>query len=145
MKKINLALILLIAFTACKKNNETPIEEDKKLADDIEIKILGFKDSPTSQQGSLEYNFLGYGYDVTDEFDDEQSVRAEVVNTLKFAQLNKNGFSRSTSTSRSWNQYCEDHTATLLAKLSNKFKETQGLKLFKNTIIKSFPNSIRSL
>lgn len=131
-------------LVSCKKNQVQPTEEEK-FSQDIPIVITGsFNGTDPGLQGNLTYNFLGYGYDITDKYNDAHSVRAEIVDIPLFASGSNNRINLSRSTQGYWENFSGENATDLLGQLSNRFEETSGLNTFKGTIINSFndPNTL---
>lgn len=139
MKKISLALTLLVAFASCKKKTDESAILEVKLSADIELVVKGATQETTSiYPPSGTYNFLGFGYDVTDKFDDEASIRAVVVDIPRYASNNHVDLMRGTE--GSWRTIQAENAIDLSEKFSNSYGETKGLKVFGNTLDKSFPS-----
>lgn len=142
MKKILLSLALVATLVSCKKNqDENPFPEEKLSADiDLEIKGATQEVKPLYPSSNV-YNFLGYGYDVTDQFVNEASVRASVLNVAAYASTGTNKINIPRSTETSWKNVIGKDAANLSERLSNMFEATTGFKVFGNTIQNAFPTS----
>ncbi|KQB99086.1 MAC/perforin domain-containing protein [Pedobacter sp. Hv1] len=141
MKKTILALAMLsAALGACKKNNENIPKKETVLPKDIGIAVSWALPAPTTSEGNVTYNFLGYGYDVTDKYADAAAVRASVINIPLLAIDHLSRINVSTGTSYYWSNWSGENATDLSSKLSNSLDETKGLKMFGKTISKAFPN-----
>jgi len=140
MKKLMLFLAVIAMLASCKKKSDEVSSSEEVLSENIAIEISGpFKMKDPIQQGNAKFNFLGYGYDITDEYSSANSVRAEIVDISTFSQI-KNSVANPKSTQGYWEAYSGENALDLAAKLSNKFSLTKDLKVFGNTIAKAFPN-----
>ncbi|TWR25944.1 hypothetical protein FPZ42_09905 [Mucilaginibacter achroorhodeus] len=144
MKKTLLIIAALALLTSCEKNqNETkPINVAENLPKDITVIVNGTNEVKAPMYPwSEKYNFLGFGYDVTDKFQDEASVRASVVNMSAYDTGNPYRVDIGTNTEGSWNIIEAESAVDLSEKLSSSIEQTQGLKVFGNTIKDLFPNA----
>lgn len=142
MKKLNLALTLLVALASCKKS-QVELPEEVKLSPDIDLVVKGATQETMALYPSSEtYNFLGFGYDVTDKFDDETSVRANVVDIPVYATTDASRVDLSRSTESSWRTIQAINAVDLSEKFSNFFTNTKGLRVFGNTLGKTFSETI---
>ncbi|RZL37316.1 MAG: hypothetical protein EOP00_28745, partial [Pedobacter sp.] len=142
MKKILSSLALVATLISCTKNeDENPFPEEKLSADiDLVVKGATQEIKPLYPPSNV-YNFLGYGYDVTDKFVDEVSVRASVLDVAKYAATNTNRINMPRNSTSSWRNVIGKDAANLSERLSNTFDATKGFKVFGNTIQSSFPTS----
>ncbi|SHM04545.1 MAC/perforin domain-containing protein [Mucilaginibacter sp. OK098] len=142
VKRTILMLGLLAALGSCKKSPEIQKKDDGKLPTDIKLTITnGNQSTDLNQQGDATYNFLGYGYDITDQYNDASSVRSVVINIPSLVKSNPYQFDLSRATTGYWENYSGETATDLAGKLSQKFDETSGLKVFKNTIASAFPGA----
>lgn len=142
MKKILLSLALVATLVSCKKNQDEDPFPEEKLSADIDLVVKGAtQEVKPLYPSSNVYNFLGYGYDVTDQFVDEVSVRASVLNVTAYAATDINKINMSRSTETSWKNVIGKDAANLSERLSNMFEATRGFKVFGNTIQNAFPAS----
>lgn len=142
MKRSILMLGLLAALGSCKKSPEIQKKDDGKIPTDIKLTITnGNLSNDLSQQGDATYNFLGFGYDITDQYNDASSVRSEVINIPLLVKSNPYQFDLSRATTGYWENYSGETATDLAGQLSQKFDETSGLKVFKNTIASAFPGA----
>jgi hypothetical protein len=142
MKRTLLALLSLVALGACKKSqNEIVREKVDVVQKDIAIAITGANlETDLTQQGNSTYNLLGYGYDVTDKYADAESVRAEVIDVPSFVANNPSRFDLGRS-SQAYSKRIDAENAEDLAKqFTQKFEILKDFKLFRNSIINTFPN-----
>lgn len=134
-------LALVATLTSCKKN-QNPVPENK-LSPDIEFSVNGAtRDAQPLYPSSETFNFLGFGYDVTDKFNDQTSVRANVVDIPAYASSGPYRINLDRSTESSWATFQAKNADDLSIKFSSSFDVTKGLKLFGNTIDKIFPESV---
>lgn len=141
MKKTILALAVIATLASCKKSKDQ-IPESVKPSTDIEVAITnGDLLNDPAQQGNPTYNLLGFGYDVTDQYNDAHSVRAEVVNIPAFVATSPGRFDLSRATSGFWTNFSGQNATDLAGQLSRDFDETKGLKVFKNTMKQAFPDA----
>jgi hypothetical protein len=79
MKKATLFMAAFAMLASCKKKSEEIVIEEK-LSPDIELVVNGeTEETQPLYQPSETYNFLGFGYDATDKFNNQASIRASVV------------------------------------------------------------------
>lgn len=144
MKRTILALAFLATLAACKKKNEelpTPVPEEK-LSPDIAFTVKGAtQDSKSLYPASPTFNFLGFGYDVTGKFNDQSSMRANVVDIAAYDANRQYNVVFIRGTQSSWMTTQADNAVDLSTKLSNSYDATKGLKLFGNTIDQVFPET----
>lgn len=140
MKKTILALAVLATLASCKKSTDQITNPEANLSADIAVAIT---DGPLlndqTQQGDLTYNLLGYGYDVTDQYNDVHSVRPAVINVSAYVSANPGRFNQNRSSSGYWVNFSGENAADLAAQLSQQIDQTIGLKAFGNTITAAFP------
>lgn len=142
MKKTILALALVAALGACKKSTEPNPQKEQKLPTDIQVGIsYGNLQKEQNQQGNATYNFIGFGYDVTDQYNSANSVRAEVVNMSSFTANQAKRINTMRGTEMYWEDFSGEDGADLARQLANQVEETKGLKVFKNTVSQAFPQS----
>ncbi|MEE1943493.1 MAC/perforin domain-containing protein [Pedobacter sp. KR3-3] len=143
MKKTILALAVLATLASCKKNTDQITKpEEEKFSPDIAVAITdGQLLNDQTQQGDATYNLLGYGYDVTDQYNDVHSVRPAVINVAAYVSANPGRFNPNKSTTGYWVNFSGENAADLAAQLSNKVDQTNGLKAFGNTISAAFPGA----
>lgn len=144
MKRTILALALMATLAACKKNpDETPNPyPEEKLSPDIAFTVNGAtQDAKPLYPASTTFNFLGFGYDVTDKFNDQSSIRANVVDIAAFDADRKYNVVLMGGTESSWRTTQAENAVELSRKLSNSYTATKGLKLFGNTIDQVFPGT----
>ncbi len=141
MKKTILALALLsAALVACKKNNEDIPKKETVLPKDIDVTVSRTLPDLPTREGDVTYNFLGYGYDVTDKYADAAAVRVAVINVPLLAIDHLSRINVSTGSSGYWSNWSGENAADLSGKLSNSLDGTKGLKVFGKTISKAFPD-----
>lgn len=140
MKIFLFYLALIATLVSCTKNqDENPFPVENLSADiDLDVKGATLEVKPLYPPSDV-YNFLGYGYDVTDKFVDEVSIRASVFNVAAYAATGTNRINMPRSTESSWKNVIGKDAANLSERLSNTFEATRGFKVFGNTIQSSFP------
>jgi hypothetical protein len=144
MIKIVLALTLLAALSSCKKTDGNRLKEEPADVPKLEISVSALKATPNSidSEGDANYNFLGYGYDITDKYASKASIRERVIDVPLFVVNNdKEAFSQSNSTEGFPIILNAVNAQDLSAKLSEKYDVSKGLSVFKSTILSSFPES----
>ncbi|MES2448168.1 MAG: MAC/perforin domain-containing protein [Bacteroidota bacterium] len=142
MKKNLLLLAFVATLVSCTKNQNENAFPEEKLSADIDLVVKGATQEVKPLYPSSDvYNFLGYGYDVTDKFVDEVSVRASVLNVTAYAATGTNRINMPRSSESSWKNVIGKDAANLSERLSNMFEATRGFKVFGNTIQSSFPTS----
>ena len=140
MKKILFMLAVVATLASCKKNSEEIIEPPKPLSPDIDLAINGAtKESQALYPSSSTFNYLGYGYDVTENFNSEASIRASVVDMPSFDADPLHSVNLSRGTESSWTTLVANNAVDLSEKLSNSFMETKGLMLFGQILNEAFP------
>ncbi|QJD95204.1 hypothetical protein HH214_04580 [Mucilaginibacter robiniae] len=142
MSKKLLLLAAIGLFASCKKSNnsnpENPVPETIK---EMNFTITGpksFSSAPV-QQGTGKFNFLGYGYNIIGKYADTSSVRAQVINTSAYATAYPGRIDFSSSTSSGFTSLYAENAEDYSRKISMNLKETEGMKLFKNSITTVFP------
>jgi|GEM_PF-1462585 len=141
MKKAILFMVVVVTFASCKKKSEEIIIEEK-LSPDIELVVNGAtEETQPLYQPSETYNFLGFGYDATDKFNNQASIRASVVDVEAYtaAEFSKINIDRAGEGSLKTIE--ADNAVDLSERFSNSFQDTQGLRLFGNTIENTFPGT----
>ena len=152
-KKINMyrfrlfvssTLLYMIVFSSCEKatvnNPETPDPELEEEMIELKFSIKNLSDSEGNedQEGYEEYNFLGYGYDVTGKYSHKASVKSAVINTPTFVQENPRSFDALRVLQSSFKTVCaadaEDFTKWLTG-------GTQDTRYFKGNITHPFPDT----
>jgi hypothetical protein len=140
MKKAILVMAVAAVLTSCKKKSEEIIPE--KLAADIELVVKGTtREKLPLYPSSDTYNFLGFGYDATDQFNDLGSVRASVVDVTTYAGSGSYRVNIIRGTEGSWKTIQAENAVDLAEKFSRSFKETMGQRLFGNTLAQIFPET----
>ncbi|PRD46217.1 MAC/perforin domain-containing protein [Sphingobacterium haloxyli] len=97
-----LALTVVIALTSCEKNtlndpkttNPETTEPETNTPTELKFLIKNLSDNKntTDEEGYGDYNFLGFGYDVTGKHSHKTSIKEPVINTPSFAQDNSGSF-----------------------------------------------------
>lgn len=87
----------MITFSSCEKatlNNPetTDPESEENIELEFSIKYLGDDDGNTDPEGYKDYNYLGFGYDVTGKYSHKTSIKSAVFNTPSFAEENPGSF-----------------------------------------------------
>lgn len=143
MTKNLLLLAALALFASCRKSSvadsETPAPDTIKK---MNIAVTGpdsFVAAPV-RQGTANFNFLGYGYNITGKYADSSSVRAQVINISAYAAANPDRVDVGRSTSGGFNTLFAKNAEDYSSKISTNLEATNGMKLFKNTITTAFPN-----
>ncbi|WP_214226527.1 MAC/perforin domain-containing protein [Pedobacter sp. B4-66] len=142
MKKVILVMAVFAMFASCKKKSEE-IVIDEKLSPDIELVVKGaMEETLPLHQPSETYNFLGFGYDATDKFNNEVSIRASVVDITAYVANESSRINILRGGEGSWETIQAENAVDLSERFSNSFEHTKGLRLFGNTIEKTFPGTI---
>nr|WP_294877396.1 MAC/perforin domain-containing protein [uncultured Pedobacter sp.] len=141
MKKAILFMAAFAMLASCKKKSEEIVIEEK-LSPDIELVVKGAtEETQPLYQPSETYNFLGFGYDATDKFNNQASIRASVVDVEAYiASGSRINIIRSGEAS--WRTVEAENAADLSEIFSNSYEHTKGLRLFGNTIEKTFPGTV---
>lgn len=145
MKKTILIMAVFAMLASCKKESEeSPSPEQKEqLSPDIELAVKGAtQESPPLYEPSKIYNFLGFGYDVTDKFNDEGSIRASVIDIPTYAASGNDRINFIRGTEGSWTTIQAENAVDLSKKFSNSYAETKGLNVFGNTIENMFAGTV---
>jgi len=136
-----MALIAMMA--SCKKNEANLPTLEEKFSADIEFSVKGAaRETQAPHRPFEKYNFLGYGYDVTDNFNDQVSIRANVIDIPSYDASGTWKVDVSRSTEGSWTTLQAKDAISLSEKLSNSFEATKGHKLFGSTITDAFPETV---
>ncbi|MDP9078767.1 MAG: MACPF domain-containing protein [Bacteroidota bacterium] len=143
LKKTLLMLGLIAVLGSCKKSpNQIPKKDNGTLPTDIKLTVTnGNLSNDLNEQGNATYNVLGFGYDITDQYNDASSIRSAVINIPSFAKVNPGGFDLNRSTTSYWENFSGENATNLVDQLSTQFDEANGLKVFKNTIASAFPGT----
>lgn len=141
MKKILLLVVYITALASCKKDQNVGLQpEPQELSPDIKFAITGAANEPRAlYEPSPTANFLGYGYDVTDRFNSEASMRASIVD---INELERHGeLSKSYSTQGGPINILGKDALDFSKRLSNQIDGTSGLSVFGKTIEAAFPET----
>ncbi|MBL4678359.1 MAG: hypothetical protein JKY70_19480, partial [Mucilaginibacter sp.] len=145
MKKVFIVIAAFAIITSCKKQSHEVAVPDKEaiLPQDINVTVKGTNEvnSPL-YPASENYNYLGFGYDVTDKFNNEASVRASVVDVTAYGASNADRIAIIGSTQGGWNTIEAENAEDLSERFSDSFEPTKGLKLFGNTLRNAFPGTV---
>ncbi|OJW18231.1 MAG: hypothetical protein BGO48_16870 [Mucilaginibacter sp. 44-25] len=142
LKKIFTILSVLALLTSCAKKSNDITNQKPGLSKDISLAVAGQNENkPPLITPSDSYNYLGFGYDVTDKFNDEASVRANVINTSAYAASGSQRINIGTSTEGAARTIEANDAAELSARFSSAFVETNGSVLFGNTLNGLFPGT----
>jgi len=142
MKKTILALAMLAILASCKKDSSEILEPEEVLSTDIKLMVKGeTQESMPLYAASEKYNFLGYGYDVTDQFNSESSTRAGVVDMAAYAAASPGLIDLARGTESSSITILGKNAVDLSEKLSNRINSTKGQRAFGYTMLKAFPES----
>lgn len=145
-----LAMIALGCLSGCEKNEstdpDTPDSEaeivEPELEEPIELKFVVKNLADGSGAGDIEgygeFNYLGFGYDVTGKYSHRRSVKAAIINTPVFAKenpslLDERG-ARISSSKTVYGADSEDFTKWLTG-------ETANINYFKGNIMHPFPDT----
>lgn len=136
-------MALFAGLASCKKENGEIIttEMTKVLSQDINVFVKGKTKEQSLYQWSETYNFLGFGYDVTDTYNDEVSVRANIIDIPAYAASGANRINFRRGTEGSWNTIIATDAVNLSEQFSNSAKDTRGLSVYGNTIERAFPGA----
>ncbi|WP_168193928.1 MAC/perforin domain-containing protein [Pontibacter sp. SGAir0037] len=128
-------------FTSCDNEN---IEQDVqpvtfRTDNIITVTNLNPK-TPKSPSARSPYNLLGYGYDVTGQFGDSSAARHQVIDVVKFKEIEPTSVVIG-RTNTSWFRSFESENCEAFSKLmSTRTAATEGSKLFKGAITSFFPD-----
>jgi hypothetical protein len=142
MSKKLLLLASLGLFVSCRKSGDANPETSapgtiKEMSFSV-TEPKSFSSTPV-KQGTGDFNFLGYGYNVIGKYADTSSVRAPVVNILAYAAAHLQDIDISHSTSGGSKSLYAKDAEDYSGKISDKLEQTKGMNLFKNTITTAFP------
>ncbi len=140
MKFFLLVITLIVFISSCTKDSGQISNGNEIPSTEIEVAILDSERAHLIQQSDALYNFLGFGYDVTDSYSDAHSVRAAVIDMPKFVSQNPSRFDLGKSTQRYWNTTSAVNAEDFAYQLSKRLIETNGFKLFKNSLPHRFFN-----
>ncbi|WP_345950716.1 MAC/perforin domain-containing protein [Mucilaginibacter sp. PAMB04274] len=140
MSKIILLLATLGLFMSCKKSGdsfiETPVPETIK---EMNFAVTGPK--PVSlapvRQGTGNFNFLGYGYNVVGKYADTSSVKAQVINIEAYAAAFPRNINTSRTTSQASTPLYAENAEDYLSKMTSS--RSTDVNFFKGTITSAFP------
>ena len=135
--------MLLASLSACKKTNDNNLEIEIDEVPKVEISVSSLNNTPnsTDQEDDATYSFLGYGYDITDKYASAGSVRGRVIDMPLFVANNSNAFVRLNSTMGFSMTVNGISAKDFSSKLSEKYDASNGLNVFKSTLVGSFPEN----
>ncbi|PRD54422.1 hypothetical protein [Sphingobacterium gobiense] len=97
-----LALTVVIALISCEKNtldepkttNPETIEPETNKPTELKFAVKNLSDNKntTNKEGYGDYNFLGFGYDVTGKHSHKTSIKEPIINTPSFVQESSGRF-----------------------------------------------------
>ncbi len=136
-------MTLFAMLASCKKENEEIItpEMTNVLSQDIKVSVKGGTKEQPLYLPSDTYNFLGFGYDVTDTYNDEVSVRANIVDIPAYAASKAAYVQSMRGTEGSFNTIIATDAVNLSQQFSSSTKDTQGLRVYGNTVERTFPGA----
>ena len=135
-------MVVIAMMASCKKNETNLPTPVVKLSEDISFSVKGAtQETQPLHQPSEKHDFLGYGYDVTDRFNDQASIRANVIDIPLYAASGASRVNVSRGTEGSWTTFQAKDAIALSEKFSNSIEATKGNKLFGSTIMHAFPET----
>lgn len=136
-------MAIFAMLASCKKENEEIIttEMTKVLSQDINVLVRGAAKDQPLYPWSGTYNFLGFGYDVTDTYNDEVSVRANVVDIPAYAASEASRIQFIRGTEGSWNTMIATDAVNLSEQFSYSTRDTKGMRAYGNTVERAFPGA----
>jgi hypothetical protein len=143
MKKYLPLLAAFLLCQSCKKSNEDPIVKTPEIiSTEHEILVSGpnLLSNHTGIQGDVNYNLLGYGYDVTGKYADTSAVRNSVIDIATFAVDNPQRIMSFQAVQSSFDVISANNAVELSHQLSSSLEATNGFNFFKATITSAFPD-----
>ncbi|RZF59563.1 MAC/perforin domain-containing protein [Sphingobacterium corticibacterium] len=143
------ALSVVIALSSCKKTTlDNPETIDPELAEKIElefsVKNLRDDENNIDKEGYNDYNFLGYGYDITGKCADATSVREPVINTPDFVKDHTGRFVVARLLSSTFTPIYATDAEQFTKNLTHVFlrqHEPHSYSYFKGNIVHAFPET----
>lgn len=147
MKRILILIATIAILCSCKKS-EIHDEIDngsnnghENYSSDINFSLNGSNtEEPALYEPSPTYNFLGYGYDVTQRYNHQSAVRASMLDVPTLIAENAYIYDNPRSTEFYSKNFVAENAAALAKKLSETLEATDGLKVFGKTIEQAFPS-----
>lgn len=138
---------LMLTVVSCKKSGvkeNTNPEPEKETFPKIEIDVSGpvGKINKPVHQGNGEYNFLGYGYDITGKYADSSAVREMAIDVVAYSKDHSGRIINWQSLeTNSGYMTAAIHAEELAAKISQRTTATAGTKSFRQSITSFFPEN----
>jgi hypothetical protein len=143
MKKYLPLLAAVLLCQSCKKSNENLIAKTPEtIAAEHEIVVSGTKllSNQTGIQGDVNYNLLGYGYDITGKYADTSAVRNPVIDIATFVLDNPQRVMSFQAVKSGFDVISSGNAEELSHQLSSSLETTSGFNFFKATITSAFPD-----
>lgn len=143
---LSFALPIMMIFSSCEKAtlDDPDLEEEETIELEFSIKNLGSDESNTDKQGYDEYNFLGFGYDITGKYAHISSMREAVINTPSFIIEHTGRFTNIRILSSTFREIYSANAAQFTKDLTNIFLQQfqpHNFSYFKGNITHSFPET----
>lgn len=144
------ALLMIITFSSCEKATfDTPETVDRELEEEkieLEFSVENLRDDEnnTDKEGYNDYNFLGYGYDITGKYADATSIREPVINTPDFVKDHTGRFVVARLLSSTFTPIYATDAEQFTKNLTHVFlrqHEPHSYSYFKGNIVHAFPET----
>jgi len=143
MNKYLPLLAAVLLCQSCKKSNENLIAKTPEtIAAEHEIVVSGTKllSNHTGIQGNVDYNLLGYGYDITGKYADTSAVRNPIIDIATLAINDPQRIMSLQAVKSGIDVVSADNAEELSHQLSSSLEATNGHNFFKGTITSAFPD-----
>lgn len=131
MKKFLLIVPLLGMLWSCKKQDDTIQKNAQKSANTLQ----------TNSSGDGAYDLLGFGYDVTKEFANSNSSKAQVLNIAALDLQNPGRVIPGNNKTQYGQASYGESAQSLSSSISTKLTATSGLAVFKSTLNLSYSST----
>ncbi|WP_295767725.1 MAC/perforin domain-containing protein [uncultured Mucilaginibacter sp.] len=139
MNKTLFLLGAMALFTACKKTNVSNAENaNPENIKDVKFSLSKLAFSPV-KQGNGDYNYVGYGYDITGKYADVNSVMEPVFNVPAFAAAYPQRIDVGRSTSGGFRTLYAENADDFLTQMTQRFDKGQTSRLFVKTLTNVYP------
>nr|WP_199082116.1 hypothetical protein [Pedobacter sp. ASV19] len=143
MNKYLPLLAAVLLCQSCKKSNENLIAKTPEtIAAEHEIVVSGTKllSNYTGIQGDVNYNLLGYGYDITGKYADTSAVRNPIIDIATLKINDPQRIMSFQAVKSGIEVISADNAEELSNQLSSSLEATNGHNFFRATITSAFPN-----
>jgi MAC/Perforin domain/Repeat of unknown function (DUF5648) len=134
MKKLNFIIVMMLAFfiNSCNKEDLTPTNE-------VQLDN-GLRNASTKRFHSV-YKYLGSGYNVTEEYANDNSAKNQVIDIDKFILVNSTRVIIESPLSQEYIEEYGENAKAYSQMVTNKVDASVSIPVFGKTLSSSFSNS----